>query len=285
MCVMPTQVAIVMPCWNPDPVLLSEAVASVERQTHQQLTLVVVDDGSTEPAAAVAFGELRKRGHHVLHQANAGPASARNAGIAAVMADLVLPLDCDDLLSDDFVSSAVRAFDGRPDLTIAYSDVHRFGAYERTTTMPDALQLKDFFAVNPLVATAVFRREDWTRLGGYCTEHVHGLEDYEWWVRLLASGGLAIRIPDTLFHYRIRAGTRSDRQELQGDPMAATRDHLISAHPEMTSYLLRAGWEFADDVRSSIRPSFLGSAVKGWLRTHPGLMKGYRLLRRAIARK
>jgi glycosyltransferase involved in cell wall biosynthesis len=73
------------------------AVDSVIAQTHRNLELIVIDDGSTD-----GTGELLKRCHGddpritYIWQEQAGVANARNVGLAHVRGELVAFLDSDD---------------------------------------------------------------------------------------------------------------------------------------------------------------------------------------------
>jgi GT2 family glycosyltransferase len=66
-----TSVSIVMPFLNAER-YLGEAIASVERQTHQDWQLLLVDDGSTDSSAAIARAAV---------VATAGSACSRAAGV------------------------------------------------------------------------------------------------------------------------------------------------------------------------------------------------------------
>lgn len=91
------RVSVIIPVYN-RPVLAIGAINSVLRQTHANVELIVVDDGSTIGAQEVenyviGLGSKAK----FLRQANAGPASARNLGLAHASGDYVAFLDSDDL--------------------------------------------------------------------------------------------------------------------------------------------------------------------------------------------
>ncbi len=88
------RVAIVIPCYN-DQQFLPQALAAIGAE--EATEVVVVDDGSDDPATLRLLDALAKTQVRVLHQRNAGPAAARMAGVAASQAPYVLPLDADDL--------------------------------------------------------------------------------------------------------------------------------------------------------------------------------------------
>ena len=77
---------------------LAETLRSALAQTHRNIEVIVVDDGSTDGTAAIAerFAAEDRR-LTLIRTANNGVAAARNQAIAASKGDYVAPLDADDL--------------------------------------------------------------------------------------------------------------------------------------------------------------------------------------------
>jgi glycosyltransferase involved in cell wall biosynthesis len=75
------RVNVIVPCHNASR-FLREALESTLAQTHQNTTVLVVDDGSTDETAqiAVSFGERVRS----LEQLKSGVSKARNRGLDAV---------------------------------------------------------------------------------------------------------------------------------------------------------------------------------------------------------
>jgi glycosyltransferase involved in cell wall biosynthesis len=90
-------VSVIIPAYNAQATL-DDTLNSVRSQTHRNLEIVVVDDGSTDDTAIVAQRhsavDARVR---IIRQDNAGVAAARNTGIAATSGRYVAPIDADDL--------------------------------------------------------------------------------------------------------------------------------------------------------------------------------------------
>ena len=74
-------ISVVVPAFNSEETL-AETLASVARQTHRKLEIIIVDDGSTDRTAQVAeqFCATEPRAR-LIGKPNGGVASARNLGI------------------------------------------------------------------------------------------------------------------------------------------------------------------------------------------------------------
>lgn len=62
---------------------------------------------------------------------------------------------------------------------------------------------------NMIFATAFFRRSDWETLGGHDEPLLTCLEDYAFWLRLIALGREVVQIDEEFFHYRIKSKSRA----------------------------------------------------------------------------
>ncbi|HEX5989510.1 MAG TPA: glycosyltransferase [Solirubrobacterales bacterium] len=95
---------------------VAEAVASLLAQTHANLRVVVVNDGSFEADDSVLEElELDPR-VQVVHQLNRGDAIARNLGILLAEGEYLLMFDADNVLEPEFVSRALAMLQADPQL-------------------------------------------------------------------------------------------------------------------------------------------------------------------------
>lgn len=95
-CLTDTLVSIVIPSFN-EPDLTVRAIESALAQTHKNLEVVVVDDGSTADISAVRSLAASDPRIVFIEQVNAGAAAARNAGLSSSRGDYVAFLDADDV--------------------------------------------------------------------------------------------------------------------------------------------------------------------------------------------
>ena len=67
-------------------------------------------------------------GASVIHQENNGLAAARNAGFKAARTEIVLPLDCDDVLEPTFLAEAMALLKAAPpQVAFVYSHIKLTG--------------------------------------------------------------------------------------------------------------------------------------------------------------
>ncbi len=105
--------SVIVPLYNKEQYVRA-AVASVLAQTHQELEVIVVDDGSRDGGAAVveAMHDPRVR---LIRQANGGVSRARNAGVAAARGELICFLDADDWYGPAYVETVCAMASQHPD--------------------------------------------------------------------------------------------------------------------------------------------------------------------------
>lgn len=94
------KVSVIIPVWGVEA-YLRQCVQSVLSQTHRDLEVILVDDGSPDGCGAICDEYARRDPRvHAIHKENGGLSDARNAGLAAASGEYVLFLDGDDLWSD-----------------------------------------------------------------------------------------------------------------------------------------------------------------------------------------
>lgn len=92
----PPLVSVIMPAYNAEE-FIAEAITSVLSQTHGELELLVVNDGSTDGTEAVvrSFNDPRIR---YFQKENGGIGSARNMALDHMRGDFLCFCDADDTI-------------------------------------------------------------------------------------------------------------------------------------------------------------------------------------------
>ncbi len=197
---MPT-VSVIIPCYNQGEFLI-EAVDSVLAQTFSDLEIIIVNDGSTDHSTVELCNSYDDPRIKVLNTANEGLAAARNNGIEAASGRYILPLDADDKIGPPYISEAVSVIEASPRTGIVYCRAGLFGSVKGDWQLPD-YSIEEMLRDNIIFCTALFRKEDWRRVGGYDTEMVFGWEDYDFWLSLIETGVGVHRLDGRYFFYRV----------------------------------------------------------------------------------
>lgn len=104
--------AVILPVYNTGK-YIGECICSLLNQTHRNLVIFAVDDGSSDNSLDV-LNDYAKRDQRVrvIHQANSGVSAARNTGLDAVEADGTFThvwfFDSDDVMHPDFLAQMLE---------------------------------------------------------------------------------------------------------------------------------------------------------------------------------
>ncbi|MDR2120233.1 MAG: glycosyltransferase [Tannerella sp.] len=202
---MPPAVSVVIPVHNAEE-FLEETLLSVLSSVYPNMEIIIVDDGSTDGSPAVAARYAGQYAHiRFLQQPNAGAAAARNRAVAEARGEYILPVDADDRISPQYISLAVEAISGRPDVKVVYPEAEFFGERSGKWRLPP-FSIRLLARKNMIPVSGLYRREDWVRAGGYRTDT--GREDWVFWIAILKDGGKVVRLNHTGLYYRVRSGSK-----------------------------------------------------------------------------
>jgi len=104
---MPPKFSIIIPAYNAEKTIAQTIRAALSQDTAEPFEVIVVDDGSTDQTARVValFPEVK-----YLFQPNAGPASARNAGVKMARGEFVFFTDSDCIPHPDWAQKILPHF-------------------------------------------------------------------------------------------------------------------------------------------------------------------------------
>ena len=220
-------VSIIMPAYN-SAATISESVASALSQSHRNIELVIVDDGSRDDTADICRRHAAQDNRiRLISQSNRGVSAARNTGIKAARGEYVAFLDADDLWETDKIEQQMNSVRMHPG-SIVLTGMIRFsgdGSARRflTTTDPPPFIDQEKYARQVLnlqnhemgsFGTALVP----TRCLGETflfDERLRTSEDWDLWLRL------AFRYPfeninEPLRLYRKYAGSLTTQTRMQG---------------------------------------------------------------------
>ena len=91
-------ISVIMPVYKVET-YLPQSIESVLNQDHQNLELILIDDGSPDRSGAICDAYAAKDSRvRVIHQKNGGAASAKNAGLRLASGTYLSFVDSDDYL-------------------------------------------------------------------------------------------------------------------------------------------------------------------------------------------
>lgn len=202
-------VSVIVPCYN-GARFLDGLMASLAAQTFRDFEIIIVDDGSDDEATTRKLASLADRAR-VIRQDNRGLPAARNTGIRAARADLVLPLDCDDTIEPPFISEAVNLMNAAlPEVAVVFSHVRLTGAAKGL--LERHFNRFDLLFSNTMPSGLLLRKVVWHAVGGYDETMRDGYEDWEFNLRLACNGYCGIEIARPYYVYTVaNSGMLLDR--------------------------------------------------------------------------
>lgn len=235
------EVSVVIPAYQ--AAWLDATLDSLRAQTVAAFEIIVVDDGSPEPVAPARVDDLV-----LLRQANAGPATARNRGVAAARGALIAFCDADDLWRPEKLERHLAAHRSHPHWLASGTDIAIFGdGLEPTVRTREALYgvpggevtIAQLFRENCFVtSTMLVDRAAYLEVGGMPEpREVIGIEDFGCWLRLATRGTLG-HVPEVLTDYRVHAAGLTSSGVREGSFFAkemALRRLFLSEFPRLAS--------------------------------------------------
>ena len=99
------KVSVIIPVYNAEK-FLSRCIDSVLQQTHQNLEIILIDDGSSDKSLQICctYAEIDSR-VVVLHHENHGVSYTRNCGLNTATGEYITFIDADDWVEAEYVES------------------------------------------------------------------------------------------------------------------------------------------------------------------------------------
>ncbi len=212
------KISVIIPVFNVE-IYLGKCIVSVLEQTHTNIELILIDDGSTDGSGAFCDKfALKDSRVKVLHIKNGGVSRARNMGIENATGKWICFIDSDDWIEktmlEDLLKSAKKF---KTKMACCYFDedreghtVHRFS--EKQNYCAEACEIAESFCVNSEIKSVMY--PPWNKL--FDAEYARKLcfhndlrigEDFLFCLQFIAGTGKMAVVTKSLYHYRIRQGS------------------------------------------------------------------------------
>lgn len=102
-------ISIIIPVYNAKA-HLDACVQSILDQSYKNFELLLIDDGSSDGSSELC-DELSQKSEkiRVIHKENGGVSTARNRGLEEACGEFIIFVDCDDVISQDYVESFIES--------------------------------------------------------------------------------------------------------------------------------------------------------------------------------
>ena len=204
-------ISVLTPYFNTEA-FFTETWVSIQAQTLQNWEWIIVDDGSTDPAAVerlhrVAGADARIQ---VIRQDNAGPSAARNRAFSAARGRYVCLLDSDDMVETTYFEKCVWFLDANPAYAFCNAWSVVFGDQEYLWTTGFERNVAHLQA-NSGPPISVIRHGAFAESGGFDESIRFGHEDWDFWLSMAQAGHWGFTLPEYLQWYRKRGNGRFEQ--------------------------------------------------------------------------
>ncbi|MBF0226305.1 MAG: glycosyltransferase family 2 protein [Desulfobacterales bacterium] len=204
------KITIVSPCYNHGK-YIGDMLGSVFEQTFEDYEVIIVNDGSNDETVNI-LNHINHSKVKVINSSHKGPSCARNIGIEEAQTDIIVNLDADDKIAPTFLAKMYNVFLSQANLGIVTTETQFFGAKSGIFYL-EPYSLAKMLKTNLILSTALLRKSDWEKVGGYSDNFIYGLEDYDFWLSIIALGREVYRIPEPLIFYRKYQNPKDCRSE------------------------------------------------------------------------
>ena len=202
-------VSVIIPAYKAGQ-YIEKTVRSVLAQTHQNLELIIVDDGSPDNQATV-IGPLVAEDDRAryIKQENGGVSSARNHGYRLSKGDFLAFLDADDIWLPNNLEKKLAKFASDKDFGLVHSDMAIMNGKTELTGETKAGKegylLDDLLSWTgtcvPTPSSILVKREVVEKVGGFDLE-LSNSADQEFFFRVAKHYKIG-RVPEVTWWYRI----------------------------------------------------------------------------------
>jgi len=193
------KISIILPTYNGSK-HIRQAIKSCLRQTHKNIELIIVDDGSTDktPEIVKSFRDLRIK--FIRHKKNKGLPAALNTGFEKAQGDYITWTSDDNFFRKDALEKMFNFLKAKK-CDLVYADYYRFD--EKKPRQVRHIQLSDrpdFKNKNEIGACFLYTKKVKDTIGKY-DKRTFLAEDLDYWIRVFKKFKIC-HLRQTLYFYR-----------------------------------------------------------------------------------
>lgn len=202
-------VSVVVPYYNRADTI-DETLKSLKQQTFKNFEVILVNDGSSDPASIDKLDDITNEYSEdlnitIINQKNAGVAEARNNGVRNSKGTYIICLDSDDILTHTYIEKCITVLETDKNISLVTTYRKDFGVRNEIYAAPD-YNARKLLNDNMVTTAAAYRKAAWERTSGYKPDI--GYEDWEFWLSLAENGDWGRTLREPLFKYRVAMQSR-----------------------------------------------------------------------------
>ena len=228
-------VSIVMRVYNPNPIWLEEAIASVRTQIYSNWELCIADDASSDSAIRPIlerYAQRDKRIKLVFCEEKEPISTASNRTLALAQGEWIAPLGHDDVLAEHALFWVVDTINRHPACRLIYSDEDKIdeAGVRSDPYFKCDWNLDLFYSQNMFSRLGVYQADLVREVSGFVTG-LAGAQDYDLALRCIEriAPEQIQHIPRVLYHWRIHADSTAHSSDAKPTEMIAG-ERAINGH-------------------------------------------------------
>lgn len=198
-------VSVIIPCYNTAK-FIAETIQSVIDQTHDNLDIIIVNDGSTDNSVEV-IQAFRDKRINLISQKNQGLSAARNTGIQNAKGVFINFLDADDVLVNNKIEKQVRFLEKNKEYGLVACNFIRTdekGKYLYTVQdKEEDISPKDLYTKSQFPVHTALIKTEWIANNGWFDTDLRAAEDWDYYCRLSLLGCKMYRMDFAGCTYRL----------------------------------------------------------------------------------
>ena len=222
------KISVIIAIYNTEN-FLPQCLNSVINQTHKNLEIILVNDGSTDncPNICDEFAQKDNRIKYISQQ-NKGVSAARNNGLKICTGDYIYFADSDDFLEPNMLEILIsKAVNNNAEVAACKWQTEHNNSVTKVNNNLESEQeilynsnkaLISLFSFETFIGfgwNKLFKRELLINNNIIFNESLHMLEDELFCCQAIAYANLVVYVPHKLYHYRINDASATHQTKFQ----------------------------------------------------------------------
>ncbi|UYP48021.1 hypothetical protein NEF87_004306 [Candidatus Lokiarchaeum ossiferum] len=211
-----TKVSVIIPTYNRGN-LIHKTIKSVLRQTHKNLELIIVDDGSTDNTPLL-INNLKKRDSRIKYyyiENSGGPSRPKNYGIKKSVGSIIAFLDHDDIWKPNKLEMQIPLLSNSK-IGLVSCDAIGIDHFRKKkkimrTKLFNEMLPKLLFENTIQSSSSVIISRKIINIIGLFDEKLKITDDKDFWIRIARKGFQFVKVNEVLFKYDIHENNLSKK--------------------------------------------------------------------------